>query len=248
MRPRAALGLVLGLPLAAAFAACGLTDDAPPPTGAVDIGFVQVGAHAVKVVTYEISGNGIEPITGTIDLSDDQATPSAIVGGIPPGSGYVVELSARTDDGQEQCDGMATFDVIANQSATADLSVTCTPDVVKTIQVNGMTDYCPTLASDSASPPAGLVGGPPITLAASGRSYYSDPLMFIWEASSGQLATPNTSVSLYTCTEPGRHELTVTVTDGNCPDSASLFVTCLPASDAGTDASGDVRGEVGGML
>jgi hypothetical protein len=230
---------------------CSKKSNSSDSVGSVGMAVVLSPGVTVNSVSYAITG-GVPPLTapisGTINVTGTSATVSLLVSGIPAGTGYLLNLNATSTDMLTTCAGMATFDVVANQSATADLSVTCTPNAVKTIQVNGMTDYCPTLGSDSASPPAGLVGGPPITLAASGRSYYSDPLMFMWEASSGQLATPDAAVSLYTCTEPGRHELTVTVTDGNCPDSASLFVTCLPAPDAGTDASGDARGEVGGML
>jgi hypothetical protein len=247
MPRRPSLSSVNATILAAALtaAACGVARDLPPSTGSVDVGFIDVGNLSLSRVDYTISGNGIVPITGSISLVDPSATSSARIGGIPAGPQYLLELRAASDDGSAQCYGASAFDVMAGTSAMVTITLICRdPTTGRTITVNGMTDYCPSLASYAASPQTGTVGGSPISLTATAFSYYSDPPLFMWTASAGELSAEDSSVSSYTCTVPGVQTLMVTVTDGNCPDTATLLVTCLPAPavDAAADAAGDGRG------
>jgi hypothetical protein len=168
------LSAVLATVLAAG-AACGL-HDLPPATGSVDIGFIDTAGLSINSVDYTISGNGITPIEGTISLVDPSATPSAIVGGIPPGDQYLLELRAATVDGLQQCYGASSFDITANMASNVMIDLACSyPMMVRTTMVNGMTDYCPWIASYSASSSTATVGGPPIQLTAIAGSFYSDP-------------------------------------------------------------------------
>ena len=250
------------LPLSAAIvtvfavvAACGLVDSLPPPgSGEVDIGFIDVGDVSLTSVDYTISGNGITPIEGRISLIDPSSTPTAIVG-IPAGLQYLLEMRGTTSDGKGQCYGASSFDVAAREAANVMITLVCGfPTMVRTIMVDGMTDYCPWISSASASASTAVVGGPPLMLTATAGSYYSDPPMFSWTATEGILSSPHASVCAYSCTVPGMQTITATITDGYCPDSATLLVTCLPGPnvDGGTgaaaDASSEIRVEDGGML
>jgi hypothetical protein len=227
--------------------ACDVARDLPPSTDSVNIGFINVGDFSLQTMAYKVSGNGITPLEGTISLVDANATPSAFIGGIPPGRQYLLELDASSDDGSGQCYGASAFDVVAGQSADVMISLLCSyPTKVRTTMVDGMIDYCPSLASYAAAPPTGTVGGVPIALTATAFSFYSDPPMFTWSASVGALSSETSSVTSYTCTGAGPVTLTVTVTDGVCPDSATLMVTCLPA--APLDAGDGGRGQDGGRL
>jgi hypothetical protein len=242
MFPRARCFVVLASVVASATvgAACDVARDAPPSGNSVQIDFVNAGAFSVQSIDYTISGNGIVPLTGTISLTDPNSTPSIDVGGIPPALQYLLELRATPDDGSGQCYGAATFDVAPGRSVDVAISLVCSyPTTVRTIMVDGMTDYCPSLASYAASPTTGVVGGSPVSLSATAFSFYSAAPMFFWQASMGELSSEDTSVTSYTCTAPGPVTLTVTVTDGLCPDSASLVVTCLPpqAAPSNVDAS-----------
>jgi hypothetical protein len=233
--------------MVAAGGACRLDDLPPPSSGSVDFGFIEVGDVAIASVDFTISGNAITPIVGTISLVDQAATPSAVVGGIPAGIQYLLELRAMTTDGKQQCYGATSFDVVANESADAMIVLVCSDQMaVKTTMVNGMTDYCPWIASYAASSSTAEVDGSPISVSAIAASYYSDPPMVRWTASSGTLATPTASVSDYRCTTVGPATITVTITDGYCPDTATLLVTCVAASRP--DAAQDDRLQDGGML
>jgi len=224
-------------------AACDVARDLPQSSAtSVQINFVNAGAFSVRSIDYTISGNGIEPLVGTISLTDPNSTPSIDVGGIPPALQYLLELRAAPDDGSSgQCYGAATFDVAPGRTVDVAISLVCSyPTKVRTIMIDGMTDYCPSLASYAAAPATGFVGGAPVSLSATAFSFYSQAPMFLWQASMGDLSSEDTAVTSYTCTAPGPATLTVTVTDGLCPDSASLVVTCLPAqAKVGDDAAAD---------
>ncbi|HSZ83233.1 MAG TPA: hypothetical protein VLA14_13175 [Polyangia bacterium] len=224
-------------------AACDVARDVPGSGSSVQIDFVNAGAFSVRSIDYTISGNGIEPLMGTISLTDPNSTPSIDVGAVPPGLQYLLELRAAPDDGSGQCYGAAAFDVARGRAVDVAISLVCSyPTPVRTIMIDGMTDYCPSLASYAASPSTGVVGGAPVSLSATAFSFYSEAPRFSWQASMGDLSSDDTSVTSYTCAAPGIATLTVTVTDGLCPDSASLVVTCLPAQSnldaAARDGSG----------
>jgi hypothetical protein len=243
MPPRLRLSVVVAFFVTSATvgAACDVARDVPQSGSSVQIDFVNAGAFSVRSIDYTITGNGIEPLVGTISLADPNSTPSIDVGGIPPAFQYLLELRAAPDDGSGQCYGAATFDVAPGRSVDVAISLVCSyPTKVQTIMIDGMTDYCPSLASYAASPSTGIVGGAAVSLSATAFSFYSEAPMFFWQASMGDLSSEDTSVTSYTCTAPGLVTLTVTVTDGLCPDSANLAVTCLPAqSNVDGDATTD---------
>jgi hypothetical protein len=211
--------------------------DVPAPEGSVDIAFLNTTTLHLSRIDYVVSGNAIEPVVGFISLVDDAATPSAIIGGLPPGSDYLLHLEASADDGAGACAGEASFDVAAGRSSPVAITLVChTGSPVRTIVVNGYTDYCPTLASYAVSPRSAPVGGT-ITVSATAFTYYSDPVMFGWRTTDGALSSENTAVATYTCTVAGVHTLTVFVTDGNCPDIATIDVTCVESADAGPEVA-----------
>src|SRR5436305_59405 len=72
----------------------------------------------VNSVAYTISGNGITPITGTVDVSAVGSKVSFVVSGIPQGNAYLVKLSAISTDGATTCGGQANFNIIAKQTTS----------------------------------------------------------------------------------------------------------------------------------
>jgi hypothetical protein len=217
--------------------------DLPPDTGlgagSVTVSFIRTARLTIHRLTYAITGNGIQPLGGAMDLTNDAAAPSALIGGIPPGRDYRLELDATADVGSGLCHGVALFDVVAAQASPVEVTLICsTPETVRTFDADGVTDYCPSLASFAASPPFAPLGGT-ILLSATAFSYYSDPLRFAWDAASGSFSSLDTAVTTYTCEAVGPQLLRVTVTDGWCPDTATVRVTCGPppvsrVTDGGT--------------
>ena len=75
----------------------------------------------IDTVDYEITGNGMPAMGGTINTSAPGATASVETFGIPPGEGYVVMMVATSVDGSLKCGGAATFGVAAGVSTDVDL-------------------------------------------------------------------------------------------------------------------------------
>jgi hypothetical protein len=226
--------------IALAAQGCGQLHDLPPDVEVGSAGFVVAGDLNIVQLDYTVSGNGIPEITGSISLRDLGAAPEAIIGGIPAGTGYLLQLRATSDDGRGTCYGAASFDVRAGQSSPIDIRLVCATDsTIRTKMVNGILDYCPSLASYAAAPPSAPVGGS-ISLTATAFSFYSDPPTFSWQASAGTLSATDSALAIYTCISVGAVTLTVQVTDGLCPDTATLTVTCTAAAaDGGVDAGAD---------
>jgi hypothetical protein len=54
------------------------------------------------------------------------------------------------------------------------------------------------------------------------------PLTYSWTATGGSIDTPDQPSAVFTCTTAGAFTLTLTITDGDCPDSRTVPVTCSP--------------------
>src|SRR5690348_7002376 len=89
---------------------------------------IGAGVH-VDSLAWTVS-NGTNTYTGSIDVSDEagQLSPAVefIVGGVPAGSGYVVQLSGADSDG-DPCSGTsAPVTVMSGATSAASVLVTCT--------------------------------------------------------------------------------------------------------------------------
>jgi len=185
----------------------------------------------VDTVDYKITGNGITPVTGTIVVSDPGASVSVLVNGLPAGTGYLVELTAVSRDGKTTCGGSAPFDIVANGSTSVTVALQCkTPKLTGGVIVDGTFNNCPALTSYTVAPLAVATGGI-ITVGATASDL--DPmttLTYAWTATAGSFASGTSAATTYTCSAGGAQTLTITVSDGNCTDSASVPVTCVQLS------------------
>jgi hypothetical protein len=207
---------------------------------------------AVNTVNYQVSGNGIMPITGSIDVTS-LLHPTAFVSGIPVGSGYAVALDAMSVDGKSTCHGMGTFSVAVGQTAMVNVTLACRGVGSGSVLVGGRFDNCPFVASASSTatdlPLRGMA-----TISASATDYDdADVITFKWTLTPaglgiiGDFTSPSTT---FRCNAPGTGQLAVTVSDGVCGETrnAALVITCkpAPAGDGGTDAAGGTSGDAAG--
>jgi hypothetical protein len=217
------------------------------PAGQDDPGTQQVGAVGlalslaanvtVSVVDYSITGNGITPRTGLIDVSDAAATPSLQVGGIPAGSGYLVALTASSVDGQTTCNGSGMVDVLANQISLITVVMQCrATGTTGVITVGGGFNNCPSITSYSGAPATVSVGGS-VTVSVSATDPDGNALMFGWTAPSGRFGDTGAPVTTFTCTASGPVTLTMTITDGMCPSSITLPIMCVPFCQVRADGT-----------
>lgn len=225
-------------------------------TGSVQFALKLSSGAEIKTVDYLITGNGIAPITGSIDVSKFNVA-SALVSGVRAGNGYSVELEAASVDGKITCAGGADVNVMEGKTAQANIVLQCS-DTKPTgsVTVTGTFDNCPVISSLVAMPLSASVGGV-ILLQARGSDVDGDPLKFTWKRTStaatfGEPTQPDVRSSNvpFTCATAGTVTATVAVTDQTCGEEASITVTCVPAGSAGNtggNAGGRAGGSTGGM-
>src|SRR5262249_48011079 len=140
---------------------------------------------------------------------------SAVVGGLPAGSGYSISVSGTGSQGTA-CAGSAPFDVTAGATTTVTLGVHC-KEAPKTgsVSFNGTFNVCPILTTLSASPSVCITGGPSALLVVgSDADNGPSPLTYQWSTTMGTLSDPTVANPTFTCTTTGTATLTVTASDG----------------------------------
>jgi len=208
--------------------------------GNIQLGLeVLSGGLVLSQATYKIDGpNGYHrEVVVTLGSSTKLAT---VIGGTPPGSGYVLTVSGLASDGLSVCGGVsAPFDVVAFKTTLVSLIVRCQePDPTGSIQTNGNLNYCAAIDTLMANPNEAAVGE---SIALNSGSHDKDmgprPISYAWSSSSGTLAGTDTPSPVFSCTTPGPVNIALHVSDGDCGDSRSITVTCsgagAPAPDAG---------------
>jgi hypothetical protein len=193
------------------------------------------GGLVLNSQSYVIVGPGGFSRSGNIDLSA-ATKDSALIGGIPAGSGYSITLSGTAVDGTTSCTGSASFDVSAHATTVVTIAISCR-QAPKTgsVLVQGVLNVCPAIDALSANPASVYLGS---AIALSGSAHDSDAgptaLSLTWSASGGLLSNPSSASPTFTCTVPGAATITLTAADGDasCSDVQSVIVNCS------TDVSG----------
>ena len=185
----------------------------------------------VNTATYSITGPGGFTKSGPIDVSHSSSL-TVTVGGLPANSGYNVTLNATATDGTTMCLGSATFTVAARMTAVVAVSLDChLPPTSGSVQINGVTNVCPTVDGIGANPGEVLVGG---QIALTGSAHDTDsgpsPLAYAWQATGGTLSSATAQNPTFTCVSAGTASITLTVSDGDpqasCADTMTAQVTC----------------------
>ncbi len=106
----------------------------------------------ISEVTFTVSGNGITAITNRIPVGALGSTISAVIGGIPAGSGYTVTLSAigknKVTGALTDCGGSAPLTIIAGQTTSVSIALQCRgPKTTGGVEVGGRLNNCPTIDS-----------------------------------------------------------------------------------------------------
>jgi hypothetical protein len=200
---------------------------------------LQIGGNiTINTATYLITGPNGFTVTGPVDLSHSSGL-SFTVGGLPAGSGYSLVLTATATDGVTTCAGSAMFSIAAGATTNVTVHLDChQPPTTGTVNVNGVTNVCPSIDAISATPNQVNVGSSlSITSAAHDPDNGPSPLSFAWTSSSGTFSSASTADTSFACTSAGTVTLTLTVSDGDattgCPAVSTTTVTCTAASDAG---------------
>ncbi|HVU03638.1 MAG TPA: DUF4215 domain-containing protein [Polyangiaceae bacterium] len=223
---------------AGALSACSSTPSSQPTGGgveapnngtvglAIDVG----GGLTVNSVSYSVTGNG-QNVTGTIDTSDPNSTPSVQIG-LPQGNGYTVSLSATATNGVH-CAGSQTFNVTAGATSTIFVNLQCDAQnngdniggtIVNGTFIPGNAATCPDIAYYAVSPLTTSTGQP-FTLAGAGTAGTTTT---VWTADQGTVTAGTGGAGTYVCATAGDAHLTFTITDGkSCTDAQTVTVHCV---------------------
>jgi hypothetical protein len=223
----------------------------PPSSHPGDIGDVVLaltlpGGGIVNAVSYTITGNGISPITGTIDVSAPGTTaPTTLVSGLAAGS-YSVAMMASSSDGQT-CSGSAPFTVVAGQTALASVLLQCTRTNTRgSVAITGRIDQCPLITSISATSLQAPLGGA-INIGVVVSDLDGDSVSYSWSASPSGLGSfgAQAANTTFTCLAVGNPQLSIAVTDGICGDSLTNAIPIHCVGAGSTDGGGNGGSDAG---
>jgi hypothetical protein len=218
------------LAAAISFAGCSGDTTSGEATGSLSLSLELGPGIVINQVDWTISGNDMEPMSGTINTSAPGATASVEVFGLPPGENYLVELEATSEDGDTTCGGSAEFDVAVGEVTDVMVLLNCKrPERLGGVRVNGEFNICAELTKVVVSPLQTSVGNE-IDLSAAGTDVEGDPIAFLWSATGGVLADANAASTTFTCGEVGQQVITITISDDAfeyCMDDWAVSVTCV---------------------
>src|SRR6478736_5904562 len=190
-------------------------------------------------VSYEITGNGFTK-AGTVDVSDSP-TVSGLIGGIPAGNGYTIQLSAVSEEEGTTFIGSATFNVTAGQVTSVTIHLKGSGASKKgSVSVNGTLNVGPVIDELSAAPTKVFVGGE-VTL----QSDATDPdgapsaLSYYWSTTGGVIDSPIADTATLTSATPGTFTVKLTVSDGELTATKSTTIQFVERE------AGEVPGNTG---
>lgn len=216
----------------ASLAAPGCSTDTPQAggTGSLSLELVLAEGIVINAVSWEISGDEMDPMSGLIDTSAPGSTASVEVFGLPAGQDYLVELVATSEDGEVICQGSAGFEVEIGASTDVMVFLNCKlPERYGAVRVNGKLNVCAQLHKLVVSPLQTSVGNQ-IDLSAIGTDEDGDSILYFWTGTGGSIADPNAASTTYTCVEVGEQTITITISDDDfeyCTDDEVFPVTCV---------------------
>jgi hypothetical protein len=201
----------------------------------------------IDTVDYEITGNGMPAMGGTINTSAPGATASVETFGIPPGDDYVVMMVATSVDGSLKCGGAATFDVAAGVATDVDLMLYCKgAEQFGGVRVNGKLNICAELEKVVVAP-LQTASGYSLSVGAAAGDEEDDAVEFSWTATGGSFDDSAAAETVFTCGEADDEEITIEISDDGfeyCIDDWTISVNCVP--DDGTGGTGGDGGAGGG--
>jgi len=218
--------------------------------GTLGMTLVLPGGQSLNTVAWSISGpngSGIIVQQGTVNVPNS-LTISFTVGGLPPGSNYVIALSGISTDGLVSCAGSAQFNVTARATTNVTDLLQCNAPLSEagSLAVAGQFYDCASWSAVTVTPSEQAVGMP-LALLAKAAGDNPGAITYAWSAPSGTFSSPSSATTNYTCAAPGVVTVTLVVGDGAIPDggscSASLTTTtaqvlCDPSGSPDAAAEG----------
>jgi hypothetical protein len=183
----------------------------------------------VSSATYRVTGPGGFSSAGTVAVGDTADVPVAL-SGLPPGTGFEIDLAAMASDNMTACEGTTDFDLPAGGSTTVTVHLTCGIPT-GAVQVTGTTNICPVVDGLQSLPTETRVGGHMnLTATAHDSDNGPSPLSYQWVANGRPINGQTSSTLTFTCTSAGNVTIKINVSDGDpsCGDSQTITLMCSP--------------------
>ncbi|TFH31315.1 MAG: hypothetical protein E4H00_03720, partial [Myxococcales bacterium] len=220
---------IVFLALAAWISACSGEAAEQPSEASLLLNLELADGAVIDEVSYVVSGNGMAPMHGTIDTSAPGSTASVEIFGVPPGRGYLVELTATSVDESVTCGGGAPFDVNAGAVSEVTVFLGCKrAQRYGGVRANGKLNLCAELIKAVVSPLQTSASNS-LSLSAEGSDEEGDPIEYRWTATGGSIDAAASAATTYTCVEPGDQLITIEVSDDgfqSCLSAWTVNVTC----------------------
>lgn len=200
------------------------------PAGSLNLNLDLSGNVALDSVEYSITGNGITPIGGFIDVAGAEGVFFLEVRRMPAGPGFSLSLSARDDNTDTDCAANRSFDVAADAVTTLNIVFKCSTatETGGLRLTGGDANFCPVLtAVSSVATPNAPVRT--FDLLAEASDAEADNITYSWLASNGSFANNTGSATTFSCVAIGDVDVTVAVAeDGDtvCSDAETLTLFC----------------------
>jgi hypothetical protein len=232
LRTRVRFGILVTALASATTFAC---SQPPPPETGDDIGTIGFALQVAPGVTINTiswnianAGTGFSR-SGTVNVQNSN-TIRFQVGGLPPGAGYTIGLTASSVGGAFSCAGSVGFAVAGGMTSPVAVALTCTANGngAGTVVVSGTTAVCATITELSAFPLETTVNGS-VALAATATAGPLTPT-FAWTATAGSFDNPAIAAPMFTCpATPAIVTVTLAVSPsapGCASATQSVEITC----------------------
>jgi hypothetical protein len=212
-------------------------------TGTVGAELSLPGGEHLSTVSYTLT-NGANTYTGTVDVSGS-STAGFVVAGVASGSGYLLKLTAISDDRAVSCTGTSMPFSVSDRATTMVLVqlVCIVQHEAGGIIIGGNPVNCAVWNTIVANPSSASIGTS-VTLNAAATAPNPGAITFTWTVLTGTGTISNNS-SAITANDAGATDM-ATFT---CPataetDTIQLFVGDGPLPDGGTCPTVDTTGTV----
>jgi len=207
-------------------------------TGGIDASLQIDDGPTLEALSYTITGPASFEKSGSIDVQRS-STVSAVIGPLPAGSGFSIELDGTATDGTTTCRGSANFDVAAGATTPVTVHLVChEAPRAGSVLLSGSLNVCPSIDGLGASPSGAVVGTVfQLTGAAHDLDDGPSPIAYAWSTDLGTLDDRTARNPTLTCDRPGTAHVMLSVSDGDplCVESRSIGIDCAPpmSGDAG---------------
>lgn len=182
----------------------------------------------LAAVSYTLHGTKLTQ-SGSIDVGEASAA-TATIRSLPAASGYTLDLEALSEDDSSICSSSVAFEIEAAKTTSVSTYFGCGgPEEHGDELDDGAINVCPVVDALIAAPSQTSANGT-VTLVGEGSDSDGAPsaLSYTWTTSGGTLKGASESTARLTSDSPGEFSVTLTVSDGECSDSATTHVTFGP--------------------